>query len=123
MTRVSVVVPARNAAGTIGSTLSGLEAQRFADEFEVIVVDDGSSDETRKMARASRVVSEVLELRGRGPAAARNAGAERARGAKLAFLDSDCEPVPEWLAEGVAALEDADYVQGKVVPRGAQPLG
>ncbi len=115
MVAVSVVVPARNAAATIGRTLAALAAQDLPGERETIVVDDGSTDDTVAIARSFDGV-QVLEQDALGPAAARNNGAAAARGEMLAFTDSDCFPTPGWLAAGVAALAGADLVQGAVRP-------
>ncbi|MDX6699272.1 MAG: hypothetical protein QOE65_2669 [Solirubrobacteraceae bacterium] len=117
MAAVSVIVPARDAAATLPRTLRGLESQSGAPEHEVIVVDDGSRDDTRELAAAAGVVTAVVDAAGEGPARARNAGAARARGEVLAFLDADCEPAPGWLAAGARALGAADLVQGAVAPR------
>jgi glycosyltransferase involved in cell wall biosynthesis len=123
MPGVTVIVPARDAEATIGRTLAGLEAQQGDGGFEVVVVDDGSRDATAQIARSSPVVTTVVEGGGAGPARARNAGAERASGERLAFLDSDCEPTPGWLAAGAGALDDAVLVQGEVRPRPESPAG
>ncbi len=115
--KASVIVPARDARRTLPATLAGLGEQELADSFEVIVVDNGSRDETAELAARSPVVSEVIRRdRGDGPGAARNAGAAASRGAVLAFLDADCRPAPGWLASGVAATAEHDLVQGKVLP-------
>jgi len=118
-----VIVPARNAEATIGRTLAGLATQRLEVGFEVIVVDDGSTDATAELACASTLKPLVVVADGAGPAAARNAGAAVARGAALAFVDADCEPEPGWLAAGLAALEAADLVQGTVRPPDAVRIG
>lgn len=112
---VSVIVPAHNAQSTIGRTLAALARQEFGGRYEVIVVDDGSSDQTAQIARqaGARVISHPAP---RGPAAARNAGRAAARGELLAFTDADCEPTPRWLAEGSSAARDADLVQGSIRP-------
>jgi cellulose synthase/poly-beta-1,6-N-acetylglucosamine synthase-like glycosyltransferase len=124
MPEVSVIVPARDAAATLGATLEALRAQRFAGEFEVIVVDNGSLDATVAVARAAPLAPRVIErTRGEGPSAARNAGAALATAPILAFTDADCEPAPGWLAAGVRALDDADLVQGSVAPAPGAPLG
>jgi glycosyltransferase involved in cell wall biosynthesis len=123
MPAVSVIVPARDAAATIGRTLAGLRAQRDVADYEVLVVDDGSRDDTAAMARSAAVVTAVLAGDGAGPAAARNLGARRAGADALAFLDADCEPTPGWLAAGLAALRTQDLVQGQVQPRPAPAAG
>lgn len=89
--RTSIVIPARNAAGTIGTTLDSLIAQGDAD-WEAIIVDDGSTDETaaiceRYALRDPRFM--VIGGEGRGVSAARNLALARARGQQLLFLDSD----------------------------------
>lgn len=120
---ITVIIPARDAGRTLPDTLDGLARQRGAPPFEVIVVDDGSRDETPMLAEGCEVVDLVVRTRGAGPAAARNAGAASARCTKMAFLDADCEPSPCWLCAGAAALEEADLVIGETRPRPDQPLG
>jgi glycosyltransferase involved in cell wall biosynthesis len=119
---VSVVIPARDAAATIGDTLAGLTAQDPAPD-EVIVVDDGSSDATVALAEATPIVTTVVRGTGDGPGAARNAGAAAAAGEALAFLDADCAPQPGWLHAGLTALDRADLVQGRTTPPPGAPLG
>lgn len=118
-----MVIPARDAASTLPATLRGLEQQRYEPEFEVIVVDDGSRDDTAQIAAGSAVVREVLRADGSGPARARNRGASAARADHLAFLDADCRPTPGWLAAGDAALERADLVVGHTRPDPNEPIG
>jgi glycosyltransferase involved in cell wall biosynthesis len=115
-----VVIPARDAAATIGGTLAALVAQQ---PDEVIVVDDGSRDATAAVAERSPVVTRVVRGAGAGPGAARNAGAALATGDVLAFLDADCVPQPGWLRAGVRALSEADLVQGRTTPPPDAPLG
>jgi glycosyltransferase involved in cell wall biosynthesis len=111
---VSVVVPARDAAATIGETLDALTRQQGELEYEVVVVDNGSRDETAAIARDAGATV-VERERGEGPGAARNAGAARAEGEVLAFTDADCVPSPGWLAAGLAAVREGhDLVQGRV---------
>jgi glycosyltransferase involved in cell wall biosynthesis len=106
---VSVIIPAYNAAKFVGRTLESLGAQTFA-EFEAIVVDDGSNDDT------ADVVNEVVGRDSRfrlirqangGVAAARNRALAEARGRYLANLDSDDMWRPTFLERTIAALEAA----------------
>ena len=88
----------------------------------MIVVDDGSTDDTARVAQAGGAV--LVRQRPAGPAAARNAGVAAASpGTDLAFTDADCEPTPGWLAAGSAALGASDLVQGSVLPTPGVPIG
>jgi glycosyltransferase involved in cell wall biosynthesis len=119
MARISVIVPARNAAATLPRTLQALAAQDLDLPYEVIVVDDGSTDDSGELADAAG--AELVRAAGVGPGPARNAGARRARGELLAFTDADCRPRRDWLRAGLAALVEAEVVQGVVVPDPAAP--
>ena len=119
---VSVIVPARDAADTLDAALTALAAQRGAGSYEVVVVDDGSTDATAATARGREGVR-VVGQPAAGPAAARNHGAAVARGRVLAFTDADCAPAPDWLAAGARWLEASDIVQGRVVPDPSMPRG
>jgi glycosyltransferase involved in cell wall biosynthesis len=106
--RISVVVPLYNKARYVQRTLDSIARQTFSD-FEVIVVDDGSTDNGCDLVasftdrRMRLVTQENL-----GPGAARNRGLEEARGDLIAFLDADDEWLPEYLAEGVTVLDGID---------------
>jgi glycosyltransferase involved in cell wall biosynthesis len=117
MTAVSVIVPARDAASTLGETLRALALQDLDRPYEVIVVDDASSDATPTLAAsAPGPVTLLRHERPLGPGPARNTGAASARGDALAFTDADCLPRPDWLRNGLEALGDVDLVQGAVRP-------
>lgn len=114
---VSVIVPVRNGERWITGCLDALTSQSLpAEAFELIVVDNGSTDSTRRLVEPYPVT--VIEERvRRSPYAARNAGLARARGAVVAFTDADCRPDPDWLARGTAPLlgGQGDLVAGRVV--------
>jgi glycosyltransferase involved in cell wall biosynthesis len=99
---VSVIIPAYNAAASIGAALDSVVAQRVP-ELEVLVVDDGSRDDTAAAVAAHPVGARLLRQANAGPAAARNAAAAQARGEWLAFLDADDVWFPERLALQLAA--------------------
>jgi len=119
----SVIVPARNARSTLVRTLQALASQQVAGEYEVIVVDDGSTDGTAELARVVDGPIEVFAQQAAGPGAARNTGVLHGSGAALAFCDADVFPEAGWLDAGLDALRRADLVQGKVLPDPAVPLG
>jgi glycosyltransferase involved in cell wall biosynthesis len=100
-----------------------LARQDLEDEYEVIVVDDGSTDGTASVARAAPGPVRVVEQGARGPAAARNLGAQTGRASALAFCDADVYPTPSWLRAGLGALTDADLAQGRVLPDPHVTLG
>ena len=99
--KVSIVIPAHNAAATIHACLSACTRQTYPD-CHVIVVDDGSADATAEAARAFPVT--VVQQPQRGPAAARNAGANAASTEVIAFTDSDCVPHADWIAQLIAPI-------------------
>src|SRR5688500_7031207 len=88
---VSVVMPAYNAEATIASAMASVRAQTYAG-WELIVVDDGSTDRTAEIAAGAAATDKrirVIRQRNQGVAAARNAAIEAATGRYLAFLDAD----------------------------------
>jgi glycosyltransferase involved in cell wall biosynthesis len=124
--RVSVIVPVRDRRGLLAELLDSLAAQTFRD-FEVVVVDDGSVDGSLEEAARHRPGLErviVMQAGGAGAVAARCLGISRAEGEILAFTDSDCRPVPDWLARGTAAIDaGSDLVSGRTrPPRPLNPL-
>lgn len=111
MYAVSVVIPAFNAARTIRGTLEALQAQANAPEFEVVVVDNASQDDTGRIAAqcGATVLHEAL----RGPAAARNCGLRYAHAEVIAHLDADTVPTRRWLSELYAP-----FARGEVLVAG-----
>lgn len=121
--RASVIMPARDAERTIRRALAALARQDLAGEYEVIVVDDGSADRTRELAERAEGPVTVLTQSPSGAGAARNLGAAHARSPALAFCDADVFPTEGWLRAGLAALDHADLVQGRVLPDSEARLG
>jgi hypothetical protein len=123
---VSVVIPARNAAATLSETLESLQAQDFGD-WEAVIVDDGSVDETGRIAReqmAGEPRFRVIAGEGRGAAAARNRGIEAARGRWLHFLDADDWVAPTFMRRMVGALSEAeDAIAAQCAYRRVMPDG
>ncbi len=115
-TGVSVVVPVYNGEHTIRSLIESLLASAYpADAFEIIVVDNGSTDATCAVVREYPVT--LLEHREiRSSYAARNMGIGLARFPVIAFTDADCQVDAGWLAEGIRALEKegTDLIAGRI---------
>ena len=113
--KVSVIIPLYNAAGKLPRSLASLEAQTFRD-FEVIFVDDGSTDGSLEIARSiaggSGIECRCLRQEHRGVAAARNLGLEAAQGDYLAFLDADDCMLPSTLASAVEVVASGVDIVG-----------
>lgn len=106
MAKVSAIIPVWNAETTIVEAIDSVLGQSFRD-FELIVVDDGSTDRTPAILATYRDRIKVLRSANSGPATARNAGVAIASGEYLAFIDADDRWRPEMLAR-TAAILDAD---------------
>jgi len=115
---VSVVVPARDAAATIGSQLDALASQTFDGGWEVIVVDDGSQDTTAEIAAQSTTTLPAFTILSMGAPTgsphARNAGTRVARGRLIAYCDADDVVSSEWLHGIVSALADNALATGPI---------
>ncbi len=110
---ISVIVPVRNGAGSLAQLLSSIAAQTLAREcYELIVVDNDSSDATPQIAadHGAVVVHEPVANRSR----ARNRGARAASSDLYAFTDADCVADPQWLESLLAAADLAPLVAGEV---------
>lgn len=95
---ISVVVPVYNGAKTIGAAIEHLLNQSLPPQ-EIIVVDDGSTDETAEILRSFGNLIIALSKPNGGPASARNTGIRASSSSLIAFTDSDCRPEIEWLEE------------------------
>ncbi|HEX4115907.1 MAG TPA: glycosyltransferase family 2 protein [Solirubrobacteraceae bacterium] len=112
MPRVSIVIPAHNAARFVGRAIESVREQTYSD-WEIVVVDDGSSDDTWELLQASgpRVHSFRREHAG-GPAVARNLALEHAGGELVAFLDADDLLLPRYLESQLAYFDVASESRG-----------
>lgn len=109
----SVIVPAYQEADVIGECVRAVADQTIPrSDYEIIVVDDASTDATIDAAREAGA-DRVLRIEHGGPAAARNAGLAVAQGDLILFTDADCAPPREWMARMAAPFSDADVVGTK----------
>lgn len=127
--KISVIVPAYNSENTISHCLDGLLNQTISsDQYEIIVVDDGSTDKTSTIVQSYTNIR-YLNIPHGGPSAARNAGAKAAEGEILVFTDADCVPAQDWLRCMTFPFQDQEIIglkgayrthQVEVVPRFVQ---
>ncbi len=104
MPKVSVIIPTYNRARYLAEAVESVLAQTFRD-FEVVIVDDGSTDNTRDIAAKFPAAVRYYHQENEGASSARNAGIERAGGEYLVFLDSDDALLEDALEAGVAFLD------------------
>ena len=94
----SIIIPSFNRKAQLATCVQGIKNQTLAaSQFELIIVDDGSSDPISSSDLDISPVPRLLVQSNKGPAAARNYGASVARGTFLIFIDDDCTPDPNWL--------------------------
>ena len=119
---VSVVIATRNRSVLLGRTLEALAHQRWPrDRMDVLVADNGSTDETAVIVGAARsggLPVRYLFVREPGKSHAVNAALRLARGDLIAFTDDDVEPEPGWLAALTRGVDEtgADFVAGRILP-------
>jgi glycosyltransferase involved in cell wall biosynthesis len=117
---VSIIIPAYNAERTLGDLLLALKSQSgVRGPFEIIVVDNGSSDRTAEIARAHDAI--VLHQSIRGPSAARNMGLANARAEIIVCTDADTIPTRRWLASLLSVFDDPQVLQATGPIHGWQP--
>lgn len=111
---VSVIIPLFNDEHHVGKAISALLKQTYPkNNYEIIVVDNGSSDNSKLIVSSFPIILLEEKIR-RSSYAARNKGISFAKGDVIAFTDSDCQPCAEWIQEGVKAIENtgADMAAG-----------
>ncbi len=117
--RCSVIVPVYNGEKTIERCLDALASQDLAStDYEIIVVDDGSHDNTPQVVddwrgRHPSIRTRLIQQENAGPAAARNYGAREANAQLLLFTDADCAPLPHWIVALSRPFDDETVVGAK----------
>jgi len=125
MFAASVIIPAFNAATTLGCQLRALADQEDAPPFEVIVADNGSTDDTRAVAETYRGILDIRVIDAsarRGPAAARNIGTHFANAPLILFCDADDRVDRGWVRGLADALQHYRLATGPVIPAGPSPI-
>src|ERR687898_2245292 len=122
---VTVVIPCYNQAHFLGEAIESVLSQSY-EHFEIIVVDDGSTDETSEVASRYEGVR-LIRQENRGLAGARNRGLEEAKGEYVVFLDADDRLLPGALEAGLGCFEahpECAFVFGnsRRIPEGGTPL-
>jgi GT2 family glycosyltransferase len=112
----SIVIPTFNGGSRVGNCLDSLLKQTAGRDVEILVVDDGSTDNTADVVRGYSSVRLISQANA-GPATARNHGAEKAQGAILLFTDDDCVPMPDWLEAMLGPFSDPEVAGAKGVYR------
>ena len=113
--RLTVIVPARNAAPTIGLQLASLAEQDYPEPWEIVVIDNGSHDDTAAIVQSwfGRLANlRLVECATAGANRARNAGVRAARGDFVLVCDADDAVTPGWVSGMASGLESFDIVGG-----------
>src|ERR1700749_2090049 len=107
--RVSVIIPHYRDLAGLRLCLSALERQSYPREaIEIVVADNNSPEGEAEVARAIAGRARLVGVTEKGAGPARNGAVSASTGEILAFIDSDCVPEPDWIAEGVKSLEGHD---------------
>lgn len=101
---VSIVVPCFNSEKTIEKCINALLNQNYSCDYEIVMVDDGSSDKTSEIIKKKKKIKYLFQ-KNSGPAKARNNGWKHTTGDIVVFTDSDCVPENDWLLEMVKPFD------------------
>lgn len=112
---VSVIVPHFEDHTNLDRCLTALSAQTYDGALEIIIADNCSPSGEARLSAAVAGRARIVIVAERGAGAARNGGVAASTSNILAFTDSDCLPAPDWLREGIAALQRFDVVGGQVM--------
>ncbi len=112
MTEVSIIIPTYNGARRLPACLDSLLFQKTGHKHEIIVVNDGSTDNTSEIVKKYNQVTLITQPNA-GPASARNHGAEKAAGDIVLFIDDDCIAEPNWLDAMTEPFEDPEIAGAK----------
>jgi GT2 family glycosyltransferase len=130
--RLSVIIPTFNRSGLLKRLLQALGSQSVGPEFfEVVVVDDGSSDDTQQMLQdyAKEFPASWLRVfrqKNRGPAAARNLAIKEAQADWIAMTDDDTVPCSDWVEQILVAIQRHPFwvgIEGRTVCPDPNPMG
>ena len=108
---ISIIVPVYNRAGEIEEFLSSFSDQDSKTGFEIIIVDDGSTDELQEVldSYAAKLKIRYFYQQNQGPGAARNRGMSEAAGELMVFIDSDCTVPPNYISQLQTALSEDNF--------------
>lgn len=101
---VSIIIPCFNEEEYIGRCIDSIKHQHYEGKYEIIVVDNGSTDDTLKIIKDKGITLEHAKKK--GPAPVKNKGIERARGEILVFIDGDCVAAEDWLNNIVSGFKN-----------------
>lgn len=111
---ISVIIPHFNDLDRLSVCLDALTGQHGVAPLEIIVADNGSPIDEQLLLERIDGRARLVHAPDRGAGPARNSGVAASSGTMLAFTDADCVPEPDWLANGIKALSDADLVGGQM---------
>jgi glycosyltransferase involved in cell wall biosynthesis len=107
---ISIIIPVYNSEKTIDETIEALMKQNYSKkDYEIIVVDDGSTDRTVDVVKKFKTVK-LVKQKHKGPAAARNIGVKHAKGGIILFTDADCIPIKNWIKNMVKPFKNKKIV-------------
>jgi GT2 family glycosyltransferase len=122
MPKLSVVISSLNGADGVNNCIRALARQTLSHQIEIIVSDDGSTDDTSEVARALGATV-IRSSANRGVSTARNSGVRAAQAPIVAFIDDDCEPEPQWAEQLITSYnENVVAVGGPLLVSGPPSL-